>query len=139
MKKIIILCIVAAVLLSGCNLKEVTRIFPVEDFMVVEDSIIATFELDGIKNKFEFGEDYIYPCEYSSRIIAEGVENGNGFRSYDLYLYLSVEDYEKYLGQRFDLEDYEAQKEDLKQQITNLQVELNELERMVEQEKEGGE
>ena len=134
MKKIIILCITAAVLLSGCNLKEVTRIFPVEDFMVVGDGVIATFELDGIKNKFEFGEDYIYPCEYSSRIIAEGVENDNGFRSYDLYLYLSKEDYTQYLYQMHGLEDYEAQKENLKQQITNLQVELNELERMAEQE-----
>ena len=144
MKKIIILCIAAAVLLSGCSYytTEETELYPVEKYVMHDIGIEVWANNEGETEGyfFEYDANKIHPCdEETSRVVAiYGVSQGNRWPRRQ-YLYLSKEDFKQYLYQIYDLEDYEAQKESIKQEITNLQVELNELERMVEQEKEGGE
>ena len=144
MKKIIILCIAAAVLLSACTcyITEETELYPVEKYVMHDTGIEVWADHEGNTEGyfFEYDDNVIHPCEEeTSRVVAIfGASQGNRWLRRK-YLYLSKEDFKQYLYEIYDLEDYEMQKESIKQEITNLQVELNELERMVEQEKEGGE
>lgn len=106
MKRIIIICIMAAVILAGCSYSpsEQTYIFPVIDYLVAGDKVTATFEYKGSTESFTFDDEYIYCCEYESRIIGIG-SIGQYVTDLRMYLYLSQEDYENYILKRFGIKE----------------------------------
>ena len=108
-KRILLIMAVLMLALAGCGYsEEVTRIFPVKDFVATEKTVVATFEIDGKMHSFDFADEFIYPCEETSRIIGVGHLNRHGeTQGYFLYLYLSEQDYAKYIREKYNLpEDF---------------------------------
>lgn len=107
-KRLWVLLTAVILLLTGCGpQRDVTKIFPVKDYVVTKDGITATFEMNGEIQKFDFDNMYIYPCDEESRIIGIGKENANGevIRGLYLYLYLDEEDYAEYTRESNGLSD----------------------------------
>lgn len=109
MKRIIIICIVAAVLLSGCIYStEETELYPVEKYVLHDAGIEVWANNEGETEGyfFEYGASSIYPCEEeTSRVVAiYSVLAGDRWMS-ECYLYLSKEDFKNYLFQRYGLEE----------------------------------
>lgn len=104
-KRMFLLMAIVTLILNGCGYThEVTRIFPVKDFIATEKTVVATFEIDGETHSFEFADEFIYPCEESSRIIGIETISGRGESwGYRLYLYLDGQDYATYIREKHNL------------------------------------
>lgn len=94
-----ILVILLCLLLSGClGAPEVSRTYPLKDYMIVDMDVVAVFIVDGKEKTYSFEEHLVYSCEEESIVTAlfwehlvDMPEEAN-----EIYLYLNEEDYNKY-------------------------------------------
>lgn len=84
--------------LSGCidPGRDVTVIYPVNDYVAVYGGAIATYDNNGTMQERKFDDGDVYSCEESSRVIGVGKEYRDGSKHLRLFLYLNEDDFEKY-------------------------------------------
>ena len=95
----IIFIILICLFISGCgSVPEVSRTYPVKDYIVVDDEVIAVFTINEKEKTYQFEEYLINPCKGENVVKAlfwehllDIPEDAN-----EIYLYLNEIDYEKY-------------------------------------------
>ena len=112
------LSLVAAIgvsgVLSGCidPGRDVTVIYPVNDYVAVYGGAIATYDNNGTTQERKFDDGDVYSCEESSRVIGVGKEYRDGSKYLRLFLYLNENDFEKYEEDKTDFSGEEKENAD---------------------------
>lgn len=90
--KVILLIILICIFISSCA-PEVSRTYPVKDYIVLEDGVIASFDVKGKEHVHKFEEWLVYPTEGENIVVAlywehlaDMPEDAN-----EIYLYLNEE------------------------------------------------
>lgn len=90
--KILSFCILFCIFISSCA-PEVSRTYPVKDYIVLEDGVIASFDVNGKEHVHKFEEWLVYPTDEENIVVAlywehlaDMPEDAN-----EIYLYLNEE------------------------------------------------
>lgn len=108
MATLLIVLIIISIILCCCpTVQEITKIYPLKEYVIINGGIDAVFTIKGTDVMYFFDESSIYSTEESSRIIAlwyEDWESTDLQSVNEIYLYLNEEEYTAYIKEKYNIE-----------------------------------